>query len=63
MRMVRAALGRVVFDPAGPGEDLRQFLLRRGDRTAARIEDDGAGAGRALIYGENVLGSHRAVRA
>jgi hypothetical protein len=42
---------------------LRQFLLRRGDRATARVEDDGASAGRALVYGENVLGSHGATEA
>ncbi len=55
----RPDLLRIVLDPARLGEDLRQFLLRRGDRTSGHVEDDGAGAGRALVDGEDVLGSHR----
>src|SRR5207248_8545748 len=49
----------IVLDPAGLGEDLRQLLLRRGDRPARRIEHDGARAGGALVDGENVPGGHR----
>ena len=48
----------VVLDPARLGEDLRQFLLRRRHRPARGIEHDGAGAGGALVDGEDVLGSH-----
>ena len=51
---------RVVLDPAGLGEDLRQFLLRRGHGLARAIEHDRARAGRALVDGEDVLGSHQA---
>jgi hypothetical protein len=50
----------VVLDPARLGKDLRQFLLRRRHRPAVGIEDDGAGAGRTLIDGKDVLGSHAA---
>ena len=50
----------IVLDPAGLGKDLRQLLLRRGDGLARGVEDDGAGAGGALVDGEDVRCSHRA---
>jgi hypothetical protein len=33
---------RVVFDPAGPGEDLAEFLLRDRHDTTLRVEHDAA---------------------
>ena len=50
---------RVVLHPAGAGVDLRQLLLRRGNDAALRVKHDGAGAGGALVQGEQVSG-HRA---
>jgi hypothetical protein len=47
----------------GLGKDLWQFLLGGGDRAATGIEDDGARAGRTLIDGEDVFGSHGSIRA
>jgi hypothetical protein len=45
---------RVVLDPAGLREDLRELLLGDRRRCAVVVEEDGAGAGRALIEGEDV---------
>ena len=52
----RPDLFRIVLDPAGLREDLRQFLLRAGNRTTRGIEHDGAGAGGALVDGEDMSG-------
>jgi hypothetical protein len=45
---------RVVLDPARPGVDLGEFLLRRGHRGGRRVEHDGTGGGRSLIDDEDV---------
>src|SRR5216683_2261196 len=49
----------VVLDPAGPGKELAEFLLRRGARAPALVEYDRARAGRALVERKNVLHSGR----
>ena len=45
---------RVVLDPAGVRVDLPKFLLRHGQHRAVGLEDDAAGAGGALVEGEDV---------
>jgi DNA-binding transcriptional LysR family regulator len=45
---------RVVLDPAGGGEELRELLLRDRADGAIVVEDDGPRAGGALIERENV---------
>ena len=50
---------RVMLDPAVGRKDLRQLALRHGADMPFAVEDDGARAGRALVDGENVPGSHR----
>ena len=44
---------RVVLDPAGLGKDLAELLLRHGANAAARIEENGAGTGGALVEGQD----------
>ena len=46
----------IMLNPAGPGEELLVFFLICGNDCAAVIENDAAGAGRALIDGKDVLG-------
>jgi hypothetical protein len=57
----RAACGlpqiaRVVFDPAGAGKMLREFLLGAGARPAAMVEDDGTRGRGALVERQNEAG-------
>jgi len=47
-------LQRVVLHPAGLGVDLRQLQLRLGHDVAAFVKHDAAGAGGALVEGEQV---------
>ena len=54
---------RVVLDPAGLREDLRELPLRARDAFAVVIEQDGARAGRALIEREDVAAHRRASHA
>ena len=49
---------RIMLDPAGLREVLREFLLGDGRDRAIGAEHDGAGGGRALVDGEDVAG-HR----
>ncbi len=44
----------VVLDPAGPGKELAEFLLRRGARAPALVEHDGAGTRGSLVEREHV---------
>jgi hypothetical protein len=44
---------RVVLDPAGAGEMLRELALRGRDDVAVVVEQDGERAGRALVEGED----------
>ena len=58
-----AALGspdfhRIVLDPARFRVDLGEFLLCNADTLAGLVEEDGAGAGGALVEGEDVLFAH-----
>src|SRR5262249_53700744 len=48
-------LDRVVFDPAGLGQDLLVLELRPGDLAAPVVEDHEPGAGRALVDGTDKL--------
>ena len=41
--------------PAGLGEDLGKLLLRAACNTARAVEHNSAGAGSALIQGQDVL--------
>ena len=50
----RPDLLRVVLDPAGLREDLRELLLGHADDGAGVVEDDGAGTRGALVEGEHV---------
>jgi hypothetical protein len=43
-----------MLDPAGLREDLRELLLRGGDRPQRRVENDRARRGRSLVNSENV---------
>jgi hypothetical protein len=45
---------RIVLDPAGLGEDLPEFLLRRARNPPVVVEEDGARAGGALVESEDV---------
>src|SRR5258706_464304 len=45
---------RVVLHPAGLRVVLLEFALRRGDRLAGFVEDDGARTGGALVEGEDM---------
>ena len=47
-------VGGVVFDPAGLGVELGEFLLGDGLDVAVVVEDNGAGTGGALVEGEDV---------
>src|SRR5690606_22283878 len=54
---------RLVLDPARIREMLLELLLADADRTKAVVEHDGAGAGGALVDGEDVaLGLHVSLR-
>ena len=44
---------RVLFDPAVLGVDLGEFALGGGEDDTVMVDDDGAGAARALIEGED----------
>ncbi len=50
----RPDLPGVVLDPAGPRKDLAELLLAEAPDVAVAVEDDGAGAGGALVEGEDV---------
>jgi hypothetical protein len=43
-----------VFDPAGLGKDLREFLLRHAAHAAVAIEEHGTRARCALVESEDV---------
>src|SRR5690606_19574332 len=61
-RGVPEVLG-LVLDPARVREMLLELLLADADRAEALVEDDGAGAGGALVDGEDVaLGLHVGLR-
>jgi hypothetical protein len=45
---------RVVLHPAGLGEVLREFALGHTAYGAAGVNDDGAGAGGALVEGQHI---------
>ena len=52
----RPDLVRVVLDPARLRKNLPELPLRNREHAALPVEDDGAGAGRTLIEGEDVFG-------
>ena len=52
-----------MLHPARLREDLPELLLRDGDDRALSIKDDGAGAGGALVEGEDVFHARRHFRA
>ncbi len=45
----------VVLDPSGAGIDLAEFVLRDASDAAVVVEENGAGAGGALVERENVI--------
>src|SRR5439155_18246366 len=55
-------LRRIVFHPAGLGENLAKLLLRRRNDAAAVVEHHGARAGGALVESQDVLHAGHHVR-
>ena len=53
--LARPDLLGIVLHPAGVREDLAELALRRRDRLAVAVEDDGARAGGSLVEGEYVV--------
>jgi hypothetical protein len=53
-------LARVMLDPAGLREDLRELALRAADDVAGTVEQDRARTGGALVDGQHVAGRHAA---
>ncbi len=45
---------RIVFDPAGLGVDLGEFLLRLGHDSSVSVKNNAAGAGGALVQGKQI---------
>ncbi|KAG1242024.1 hypothetical protein G6F68_016398 [Rhizopus microsporus] len=55
-------LARVMLDPAGVREDLRELALRAADDVAGTVEQDRARTGGALVDGQHVAGRHAATQ-
>ncbi len=53
-------LARVMLDPAGMREDLRELALCAADDVAGAVEQDRARTGGALVDGQHVAGRHAA---